>query len=75
MADGFDALEEIIDGRETDLTLSESSAGNDLGGKFVVVSEEKMFADSDFSAGAHQALPFIGLVMDLAGEENFDFSV
>ncbi len=37
-----------------------------------MLSEEQVLPDSDFASRSHQAFPFVGLALQLAGEENFD---
>jgi hypothetical protein len=77
MTEPLDFGEEVVHGLEADAPFTKSAAGDDLGLKFVVVSEEEAFAHSDFATGAHQAFPFIGVPWvlgggDLAGEQDFN---
>lgn len=74
MADLVDCGKEIVDWREADVALTEFAAGNDFGAEFIVGSEEKMLADGDFAAGADEAFPVIGIVLQLFCEEDFDAS-
>ena len=62
----------IFEGVEADLALAEFGAGQDLGlefigFQFILLAEEEAFADSDFAAGANQALPIVGTDGELAG--------
>ena len=72
VADPFHAGEEIVDGSEAYLALAEFAAGDDLGMKFVMIAEEKMFADSDLSAGPDQTFPLVGIALQLPGKQDFD---
>ena len=47
---------------EPDAALSEAASGHNLSLQLVIWSEKQVLAHSDFSSGAHQALPFIGIV-------------
>ena len=47
----FSRCEEIWHGREADAALAEAGARDDFGLEFVVLSEEQVFADSDFASG------------------------
>ncbi len=72
MTDLVDEGEEVVNGGKADVALSEFSASDDLGAKFVVVAEEEMFANRDFAAGTHQALPLVGILAQRMSQENFD---
>jgi hypothetical protein len=66
----------VIFGRfETEVALAELSARQDLGLEFILIAKEKAFADSDFAAGANQALPIVGIGCELASEKDFDAAV
>ena len=72
MADALDRGKEIWHWREPDAALPEAASGDDFRLQFVLRSEKQALAHSDFSAGAHQAFPFVGLMGKLAGQKNFD---
>jgi len=40
-----------------------------------VVAEEEMFADVDLAAGADETFPVVGILLELAGEQDLDASV
>ena len=75
VADLFYVDEEIVDRGEADVALAEFAAGDDLGMEFVIIAEEKMLANSDFAAGAHETLPVVGVALQLPGEQDLDPSV
>lgn len=58
--------------RKADLAFAEGSAVDHFGLELIVVAEEKMLADADLAAGAHEAFPFIGIVAKLASKEDLD---
>lgn len=66
------AREEIVDRIEPDAAFSERSASENLGAEFVALAEEQLFANVDLAAGTYQAFPFIGILLQLTSEENFD---
>ena len=72
VADLFHAGEEVIHGDETDMALAEFAAGDDFGLKFVVIAEEKMFADSNLAARPDQTFPIVGIALQLPGKQDFD---
>lgn len=72
MADLFYKPKKILYRRETDAALAKAAARDHLGLEFTVVSEEEMFSDTDFSSRAHKAFPFVGLELQLPGEEDLD---
>ncbi len=72
MTDLVDAGVEVIDGAKADVALSEFSTSDDLGAEFVVVAEEKMFADADFAAGTDQTLPLVRILTQLMSQEDLD---
>ncbi len=75
VADAIEGREKIIHalgGLKTDVALAELSARQDFSLEFNLIAEEKAFADSDFAAGANQALPIVGIGRELASEEDFD---
>ena len=72
MTDRFDSVEEIGGGSKANMPLAEVSARNDLGLEFVSFAKEQMFADADFATGTNQAFPLVGILMELAGKEDFD---
>ena len=59
MTDVVDAGEEVVNGVEADVTLSEFSTSDDLSAELVVVAKEKMLADADLASGTDQTLPLI----------------
>jgi len=75
VADAFHASEEILCRREADVALAEFAASDDPGLKFIVIAEEEMLTDADFSAGADEAFPVVGVLLELACEEDLDASV
>jgi len=88
VADAIEGGEEIIvilERLEAEVALAELGARQDLGLQvvglqviglqFILLAEEKAFADSDFAPGAHQALPIVGLGGELASEKDFDAPV
>jgi hypothetical protein len=74
VADAIERGEEIIfiPGLKADVAFAELSAREDLGLQFILIAEEEAFADSNFAAGANQALPIVGIGGELAGQKNFD---
>jgi hypothetical protein len=54
------------------VTFAELASGDDLGLEIVVVAEEQMFADADLPSGADQTFPIVGILAQLACEENLD---
>lgn len=72
MADGFDGSEEVFHGLESDAAFAEVSASYYFGLQFVGWPEEEMFTHSDLAAGTDEALPFIGILSNLAGKQDFD---
>src|SRR5215831_1984680 len=81
MADALDYREEVLEPlpcfarrREADMTLAEFSTGDDFGLQFVMISEEEVLADRNFSAGPNEALPVLRIGLQLAREEDFDAS-
>ena len=75
VADQVDASEEIGHGSEADVARTEFSTGDDFSLKLVLLSEKKMLADQDLSAGTNQAFPIVGIVSELTGEQNLDASL
>lgn len=57
------------------MAFAKLAAGDDFCLELVVISEKEMLPDPDFAAGADQAFPFIGVVMELAGEQDLHASV
>jgi hypothetical protein len=72
VADCFHASEEVVHWGEPDVALAKFPAGDNLGLKLVVLTEEKMLADSDFAAWADEAFPIVGFAPQLSGEQDFD---
>src|SRR5579862_400463 len=70
--DLFEHREEIRYGRESDAALAKIGPRDDFGLQFIALPEEQMFAHSNLSSGPHQAFPFIGFSLQLAGEQNFN---
>lgn len=66
MSDPIDPAEKIVDGIEADAALAKGSASENLGAELIVISEEEMFADVDFSAGTNEAFPFVRVLLQLA---------
>jgi hypothetical protein len=56
------------------VAFAKLAAGDDFGLEFVVISEIEVLADTDFAAGANEALPLIGIVLQLAREEDLNLS-
>ena len=75
VADFLNVREEIAGGRESNSSLAKAGAGDYLGLEFIFISEKQVFPDSNLSSWAHQALPFVGVLLQLAGEKDFDASV
>ena len=74
MADCFNLGKEIIRWDKTDVALAEFPTGDDFSLQLVMIPEEKVLADRNFSAGTDQALPVIRIGLELAREEDFDAS-
>jgi hypothetical protein len=74
VSDLVDAREEVGDWGEADVTFAEFSAVKDFGLKFVILSKEEVLSDGDFAAWSDEALPIVGLRLQLAREQNFDAS-
>jgi len=75
MADAIEGGEEVVhagSGREADVALAELGAGEDLGLKFVLVTEEQALADAYLATGTNQAFPIVGFGGELPGEQNLD---
>ncbi|HEY2016183.1 MAG TPA: hypothetical protein VGH38_21920 [Bryobacteraceae bacterium] len=72
MTDLLDRGEEIRCRRETNGTLAELAAGNYLGLKLILLSEKQTLADRDLAPGTNQALPIVGIMPQLAGEQDFN---
>jgi hypothetical protein len=78
VADAIEGGKEVIvilEGLKADIPPAELCARQDLGLQFILVAKEKAFADSDFAAGANQALPFVGIGCELTSEKDFDAAV
>jgi len=56
------------------MALAEFSARGHLGMEFVVITEEKALPNPDLAARAHQALPLVGMLLQLACEQDLDVS-
>ena len=86
VADVLDGGEEVVEvlpdrrwglsphvlGREADVAFAEFSTGDDFCLQFVVFSEKQMLANRDLPSGPDQALPLIGIGLQLAGQEDFN---
>jgi hypothetical protein len=79
VADAVENRKEIVvavifsgEGLETDAAFAEFGAGKNFGLQFVVLAEEKVFANTDLASGADQALPIVGLSGKLARQQNLD---
>ena len=57
------------------MAFTKLAAGDHFGLEFVVITEIEMLADADLAAGADQAFPYIGIVIQLASEQDLDASV
>ena len=74
MADAFDFCKEIRRWGEPYAALPECPSGRDLGLQFIVFAEKQELPDSDLSPRTYQALPFVGIARELAGQKNFNSS-
>jgi hypothetical protein len=74
VTDLLDEGEEVVDRRKTYLALAKGAPSDHLGTELVVVAEEETFSDSNFAAGAHQALPLVGIAMKLVSQKDLDAS-
>lgn len=75
VSDCFDLDKEVIRWDKTNVALAEFSTGDNFSLQFVVISEEKMLADRDLSAGADEALPVVRIGLQLTRQEGFDASM
>src|ERR1700680_4378991 len=75
VADFLNAREEIAGRRESNSSLAKAGAGDYVGVEFIFISEKQVFPDSNLSSSPDQALPFVGIPLQLAGEKDFDASV
>src|SRR5581483_5557643 len=74
VANLFHPGEEVVDFGEADAALAEVSAGNNFRLEFIVIAEEELLAYADLAPGPHQAFPFVGIFLQLAGEQDFNAS-
>lgn len=72
MTDFFNQREKVRHGCEVQLALAIGAARDDLGPQFVVFSKEQMFADAELAPGTNETLPFVGILLQLASEQDFD---
>ncbi len=72
MSDALDSGKEIGDRGEADVAFSEAAALGNFSFEGWRIAEVELLTNADLAAGAHQALPFIRIVRDLAGQQNFD---
>jgi hypothetical protein len=75
VAEFFQAFEEISRGREANMPFTKGAARNHLGVEFVMLPEEKIFTNANFSSGTNQTFPFVGFALQLASKQDFDASL
>ena len=57
------------------MAFAEAATSNDFRFQFAVIAKIQPFAYANFSSGADQAFPFVGLLLQLPGQQDLDASV
>ena len=71
----FEDAEKVFHGLKADAALAEPGAGDHFGLQDIRLAEEKALSHPDFTAGAHQALPFVRIAGKLRGQQDLDVAV
>lgn len=75
MADLVEELKEVVNRSKAEAPFSEFTAGDDFRQQHWRFAEGNALSHGDFSTGADQAFPFVGIFAELPGEQNFDSAV